>query len=64
MSAVALAFGCAGLLVAGLGLFLLSAVVAVALQGKPIDVLSATIAIGLVIVGAVGLRSAWRRRPR
>ena len=58
---VAIALAAVGALVVIPALFLLAAVVAVALQGKPPDLLSTFIGLVLLALGALALRSAWRR---
>ena len=57
-SAVALAV--IGTLIAGFGLFLLSGVIAIAAQGKPLDVMTSGLALGLVALGLLVLRASWR----
>lgn len=63
-AAVSAALAAIGSLLGCGGLFLLSAVVAVLMQGKPLDVLSTAVSLVLVGVGALVLRAAWRRWRR
>jgi len=51
-----------GTLVAGFGLFLLAGVIAIATQGKPLDVMTSVVAVGLMVLGLLALRSSWRSR--
>lgn len=58
--------GFVGLMLGAVGFLLLAAVVAVFLQGKPLDVLSTAIAVVLIGLAAFALRAAWqgwRREP-
>lgn len=50
-----------GALIGIFALFLLAAVVAVAMQGKPVDLLSSAIGLALLALAAFALRWAWRR---
>lgn len=59
--AIAVALAGLGVLLAVPALFLLAAVVSVALQGKPPDLLSTAIGLVLLGLGALALRSAWGR---
>lgn len=59
--AVAVVLAAVGALVVIPAFFLLAAVAAVALQGKPPDILSTTIGLVLLALGALALRSAWSR---
>lgn len=58
---IAVALAGLGVLLAVPALFLLAAVVSVALQGKPPDLLSTAIGLVLLAIGAFALRSAWSR---
>jgi len=64
VSRSAVAFAVIGKLIAGLGLFLLSGVIAIAAQGKPLDVITSGVAVGLIVLGLFVLRASWRNsRP-
>jgi hypothetical protein len=56
--------GFVGLVLGAVGFLLLAAVVAVFLQGKPLDVLSTAIAVVLIGLAAFALRTAWQRWRR
>ena len=56
--------GFVGLVLGAVGFLLLAAVVAVFLQGKPLDVLSTGFAVVLLALSALALRAAWQRWRR
>ena len=62
VSGSGIALAVIGTLVAGFGLFLLAGVIAIATQGKPLDVMTSVVAIGLIVLGLFALRSSWRSR--
>lgn len=61
---VAALIGFTGMMLGAVGLLLLSAVISVLRQGKPLDVPSTVIAVMLIGLAAVALRAAWRRWRR